>query len=733
MNKKRAGNSPALFNFADSQGNTMKKILAISLLLISSTFASKAQNGIQVQKMLSFLGTQEPAVITKLLIENGYQKEPNRGTPKDGSENFIRKISDLPNYPKERVELIWARKTLIGFKLVLWEPNEWETWTNRFKKKECYLYSGQTWTEHETNNALYREFQDDQYFASIRTLIYNSVEKIPQLKDLKIPSTTTEVSVFKNLRIPSFENPYTDDFYLKEIETMNTPYKTGGKPLIVNSFVHYETGRLQKIFSKNSSGKLHGWQQRFSKSGSKIEEVLYIDGLKNGPSIRFDKLDTTSICYYQKGVLNGDSTNIRYISTGNFPSSKVIYPYQNGILNNWIREYEISDGKWRLKKMIEYKNGQATGKQKNEFRINEMNTLIWNEYTIINGKKEGPAYAEIDSAGNYSTLNHFKKDILDGQHVSYTGVYHNQKINKSKTEGKYINGKKNGVWTTKLFLDDNKEVILEQSNYIDDLPQCPYFKVGLGTMEIVDQKSPGGKFIRRLYTAEEQYTMPSYDIADTSKFILTEWQEVVNNQKHGTAIEWNEDNAWYAKGEYVNGQKHGEWIARFNNGRLKTSALDKMHEQKYWTANYVHGRLVGKHTRHIGYKRITQGKNDPFRVKPVKHSYEFTHIRIESNYVDGVLEGDEIYYSIGSSEKLKVMHYKNGSLSGSSYTYMFLAKPEPLIVETIYNFGNIKETKVYTQKKAKPFDGELEFYDHLSEKTYLFKVVNGIVTSAKKI
>lgn len=123
-----------------------------------------------------------------------------------------------------------------------------------------------------------------------------------------------------------------------------------------------------------------------------------------------------------------------------------------------------------------------------------------------------------------------------------------------------------------------------------------------------------------------------------------------NEQRHGTYKEWSPDGVLITQGEYINGQKNGQWYSADYSLVTKTDYYQKPMKgdttiiSGYYISNYLSGK---KHGLMSGYTII-----DGDTVLISKYSYN-----------NDLHDGENIlYYENG--QKREISHWQNGVLNG---------------------------------------------------------------------
>lgn len=247
--------------------------------------------------------------------------------------------------------------------------------------------------------------------------------------------------------------------------------------------------------------------------------------------------------------------------------------YKNDLLNGYFKLY---NKKGKLESAVLYINGVEQSQEKNiaDFDINAdyyengtvKSTILYNKA----GKKDGVAnYYNKDGTVRASEIFRngylLKKGIIDKEGL-YQGTWEFYYLNDTlKSKGEYKNGKKYGKW--KYFFSNGK---LEQEGFYDKNGE---------------------------YTGEWKWYYENGNILRR--------EDYRKGVEEGFMEEYSISGALISKGEYIEGEKDGEWFYELNdhkeNGKYRYGEKDGYWEYKHangnlaFEGNYLEGIPDGKH------------------------------------------------------------------------------------------------------------------------------------------
>ncbi len=391
-------------------------------------------------------------------------------------------------------------------------------------------------------------------------------------------------------------------FYSNDTLTSEISYKAGKRDGLTKIYSATET-----TVTPYSSDVVSGIREVFYKNGAIKQRTPFEKGVENGMSFDFAEDGViTGVTEYRKGfIVNRQRINRRDRNGLKQGEWKFFYPnlivqlegtYLNDKKNGYFKSYDtlgnlINVDKYTNdeldKEVAEISNVEV----KTEYHANGTPKIT---ATYKNGQLEGVA-REYDTTGKVVKGIVFKegKPVASGI-VDDRGLFQDTwkefyPDGKVKAEGRYRNGKRSGKW--RFYYPEGE---LEQEGTFNNKGE---------------------------YDGDWTWYYPSGAVRIT--------QTYVNGVEDGDFREYFEDGKIIAQGEYIDGERHGDWT--INTG------LEVM------SGRYRNGERHGK------WKTYSL-KNDK-------------RITFEGSYVDGVPNGRHIYYQ-ENGKPLEEGSYSMGKQNG---------------------------------------------------------------------
>ncbi|GHV56292.1 hypothetical protein FACS1894182_02540 [Bacteroidia bacterium] len=303
----------------------------------------------------------------------------------------------------------------------------------------------------------------------------------------------------------------------------------------------------------------------------------FADGYADGKWEYFKYNVLSEVKNYSKGYLNGEV--ISYYGDGKTVKDKAIV--KNGKADGPVYRYS-QDGR------LEYEKGMKDGIDDGPERRYDESGKVIAETIYKNGKAEGKSFA-IYNKGNsdaYMKTEFYKNGVLDGD---YSEKYENGTV---KTKGKYLNGKKEGVW--EINKEDGSKRPTEEYRNGNVIKRITYFTDGKVEMERNFDENGKQHGVEKKYDwetgalkTELNYVhgkqvgkQVRYMSSNAGNYIETSYFNEAG-QKDGEYSEvFVDKNNIKAKGQYVKDKKHGKWIYGYENGK------------KYKEETYENGQLT---------------------------------------------------------------------------------------------------------------------------------------------
>ena len=268
---------------------------------------------------------------------------------------------------------------------------------------------------------------------------------------------------------------------------------------------------------------------------------------------------------YSKGYLTGEK--ISYYGDGKTIKEKATI--KNGKADGVVSNYSQT-GK------LEYEKGMKEGIDEGPERRYDETGKVIAETIYKNGKAEGKSFALINkgSSDAYTKTAYYKNGVLDGD---YSEISENGTV---KVKGKYLNGKKEGVWEVKK--TDGSLQPTEEFKNGNVVKRITYFTDGNVEMErnFDENGKPNG--IEKKYEwqtgklkSELNYVhgkqvgkQVRYMTSTLDDYIETSYYNEAG-QKDGEYTEvYTEAPQIKVKGQYVKDKKNGKWTYGDGNGKI---------------------------------------------------------------------------------------------------------------------------------------------------------------------
>lgn len=287
-------------------------------------------------------------------------------------------------------------------------------------------------------------------------------------------------------------------------------------------------------------------------------------------------------------------------------------------------------------------------------------------------------------SGGLSGLINYKMDVYQGYYV----IYHSKDVKNQ--EGKYINGRRDSIWT----FYDTTGLISRQGIYRSGNEDSIWVYYDINTRKIIMELL----YQDGVLEGDAKYYYPSGINKSVGQF--------KNDNQQGLWTYYDSTGARIAEGKFENGERDSIW-----------QYYDPVTQQVLAFITYDYGVLEGEN---VGFYR---GGSKRFEINYHKNSgHIIRYDSVENNRI--ILQGDieddkrtgkwtEYYVETGSVKE--DVTYKDGLLDGKAYHY---EKDGKISIELNYNKGKLEGKSVY--------------YFPYSEKVWMeCKFGNGLLTSLK--
>jgi uncharacterized protein len=358
---------------------------------------------------------------------------------------------------------------------------------------------------------------------------------------------------------------------------------TTDKPYGEWTYFYGSSGNILGKGTYNAQGKMDGEWTYYHQNGKVREKSHYVNGMMEGEAAYwFDNGEKRAVYMYKADKMNGDFEEYEY--HGGLESKGT---YVNGKLHGPAKTYHSNDA---LRFDLTYVNGKVTGDVKAYYS----NGKLSNELKFVNGKKNGP-YKDYYRNGALHAEGTYKNDLDAGPYKAY------YKDGQLMQEGQFKTpGKREGIW--KDYHHNGK--LESESSY----------KAGALNGPAKNYSDKGVLLNERVYKTDKIVSDKYYN---ASGKVLGEY---TIGKERTEVREYYEDGTLAAEGDYVNGQRDGQWTIYSEAGGWKYAHVN-------YTEDEFDGRLKYYHPNgNISFETTYQNG--------VEHGYR------KSFYVNGKIESE---------------------------------------------------------------------------------------------
>jgi antitoxin component YwqK of YwqJK toxin-antitoxin module len=434
------------------------------------------------------------------------------------------------------------------------------------------------------------------------------------------------------------------------------------------------------------------------------------------------------------------------------------------------------DGKWLKfhpegQKIFEqeYEDGLAIG----HWQEWHENGQQWKDESYESGLKNGTArHWRTDGAIVFDGK--YKNDKKDGDWVYYYHV-----LDKKKSMGRYVMGKKEGQWfnffenefgesTVNIIDSDGKKVevsnLSSQVNYKNGVLDGTYIEWDESGKEIINGDYLDGKPVGK-------WTWYYTNVPKEVNRVKCKTIDYKDGLMHGKYLEWHRDGMQWKNFEYKNGRLEGEYIKNRKDG------------SKYYVGNYKNGKRFGDwvYFYHNDAKKREETYGKEEKLEGIVREYHFggdgiiwdeivnPRISSETKYQEGFRDGihkewksdstvlQKGKYSLDMKEGKWEYYHESEDGKTSKLRFRVNYQKDVKVGECVeyYKNGELKEKKQYNTFgklhgdyeehfvsgiiRAKGFmknnemDGKWTFYYHNEQKEMELELKNGSPTGKAKI
>ncbi len=391
-------------------------------------------------------------------------------------------------------------------------------------------------------------------------------------------------------------------------------------------------------------GKLYTGIYVIFEKWSKLSEVYYIDGKKEGKEIVWYNGEKHIIRFYKNGKKDGKETYFNedgtLSSTGFYKDGK-----EDGKYQSWH-----DNGKKRSE--VYYKNGKQNGKE-----------LRWYD----NGKKEFEAFY-IDGRGkevgwDIDGKKRYESYYVDGKQNGKEIRYENGKI---KSESLYKDGKKE----SEIYYIDEKLDGKEIKHYDNGKIKSETFYKDGKKIKIISWYKTGEKEAETFYKSGKQNGKKIRWYKTGKKESESFYKE---GKKEGEDIWWYDNGQKWLERFYKNGKQNGKKITWYKNGQKKSESFYKEGKKEDKEIKWYDNGIKLYETFYKDGKE--DGKYQSWYTNGEKRSKTF--------YKNGKKDGKYQSWYMNGKKRDKIL-YKDGKEDGKYQSWHDNGKKES---ETFYKDG----------------------------------------------
>jgi antitoxin component YwqK of YwqJK toxin-antitoxin module len=463
-------------------------------------------------------------------------------------------------------------------------------------------------------------------------------------------------------------------YYYESGELASEGYVEDGKP---NGYwITYYPNQLRKSEGNRKDFLLDGPWKFYDEKGNLKQIISYKEGKKDSISKVFESCHLLELSYFKEGLQIG-MQRIYYPDSSN-ALIKAEIPYQDGVKDG-IAKFYAKDG--RLIELVTYKKGFVASREKiNQIDEEGRKQGLWKEY-YPNGRLKTEKRYKNDELNGY-IKEYTSQGKLEGAKLFLEGEQQSEEENEADFEIRYtyyddgsvkstttynLAGEKDGV---AQFYDREGEVInaeIWKNNYL--IAKGIIDRSGVrrgdwetyyldGTLKSKGSYRGGEKYGKWVYyfSSGEVEQEGFYDKAgrftgewtwyyENGNVLRTE--EFIRGLEDGMLVEYALDSTVITKGEFLEGEKEGEWYYKLNDHQEIGKYLYGQ-RNGYWEHQYPNGKVSFKGLYEGG---KPHGDHKYYNKKGVL-------IRKEA-YTFGVKDGKWKWYDDNGVEYLSIT-YKNG-------------------------------------------------------------------------
>jgi len=463
-------------------------------------------------------------------------------------------------------------------------------------------------------------------------------------------------------------------YYYESGELSSEGYLEDGKP---NGYwITYYPNQLRKSEGNRKDFLLDGPWKFYDEKGNLSQLITYKAGKKDGRTELYEDCHLAELSIFEAGVQIGVQTQFYPDSSDSL--IKATIPYQEGVKDGIARFY-AKDG--RLVEIVTYKKGFVAAREKvNQKDADGLKQGLWKEY-YPNGRLKTEKRYKDDKLNGY-VKEYSPQGKLEGAELFLKGEQRSEEENEADFEIRYTYYEDGSVKSTTTYnLADEKDGVAQFYDREGEVQSAEIWKNDyLIAKGIIDRAGvrrgdwetyylDGKLKSKGTYRAGEKYGKWVYYFSsgeveqegyyDQAGRFTGEWiwyyengsilrtEEFLRGIEDGLLVEYGLDSTIITKGEFLDGEKEGEWFYQLNDHQEIGKYLYG-ERNGYWEHQYPNGKVSFKGMYESG---RPHGEHKYYNEKGVlirKEEYSF-----------GVKDGRWKWYDDNGVEYLSIT-YKDG-------------------------------------------------------------------------
>ena len=409
-------------------------------------------------------------------------------------------------------------------------------------------------------------------------------------------------------------------YYYESGELSSEGYLKDGKP---NGYwITYYQNQLRKSEGNRKAFLLDGPWKFYDEEGNLSQIITYKEGKKDSVNIIFENCYIAEVSYFKEGVQVGFQKLFYPDSSDALVKAEI--PYQGGVREG-IGKFYAKDG--RLVEIVTYKKGFVASREKiNQIDKDGKKQGLWKEY-YPNGRLKTEKRYKNDELNGY-IKEYSPQGKLEGAELFLEGEQRSEEENEADFEIRYTYYDDGSIRSTTTYnLANEKDGVAQFYDTIGEVTNAEIWKNDyLIAKGIIDRSGirrgdwetyylDGKVKSKGVYKGGEKYGKWMYYFTsgkleqegyyDNAGRLTGEWtwfyedgsvlrtEEFIRGLEDGLLVEYAMDSSIITKGEYLEGEKEGEWFYQLNDHQEIGKYLYG-ERNGYWEHQYPNGKVSFK-------------------------------------------------------------------------------------------------------------------------------------------